>query len=63
MLCETPSLSRRALLGSAGALFAWAYIRSRRGRLGAALVHGSQPNSWKSLSNEVLPPALCLIKN
>ncbi|MGB9164520.1 MAG: hypothetical protein WCC41_08745, partial [Rhodomicrobium sp.] len=26
MLCETPSLSRRALLGSAGALFAWAYM-------------------------------------
>jgi uncharacterized protein (DUF1501 family) len=26
MLCETPSISRRALLGSAGALFAWAYM-------------------------------------
>src|SRR5215472_1630047 len=26
MLCETPCLSRRALLGSAGALFAWAYM-------------------------------------
>ena len=26
MLCETPSLSRWALLGSAGALFAWAYM-------------------------------------
>ncbi len=26
MLCEKPSLSRRALLGSAGALFAWSYV-------------------------------------
>ena len=26
MLCETPSISRRALLGGAGALFAWASI-------------------------------------
>ncbi len=26
MLCETPSLTRRALLGSAGALFAWGYM-------------------------------------
>jgi uncharacterized protein (DUF1501 family) len=26
MLCETPSISRRALLGGAGALFAWAYM-------------------------------------
>lgn len=26
MLCETPSLSRRSLLGSAGALFAWAFM-------------------------------------
>lgn len=26
MLCLTPSLSRRALLGGAGALFAWAYM-------------------------------------
>ena len=26
MLCETPSLSRRRLLGSAGALFAWAHM-------------------------------------
>ncbi len=26
MLCETPSLTRRALLGSAGTLFAWGYM-------------------------------------
>ncbi len=26
MLCETPSLSRRALLGGAGALFSWTYM-------------------------------------
>jgi uncharacterized protein (DUF1501 family) len=26
MLCETPSVSRRALLGAAGALFAWSYM-------------------------------------
>ncbi|TGT16794.1 hypothetical protein EN817_32110, partial [Mesorhizobium sp. M3A.F.Ca.ET.174.01.1.1] len=26
LLCETPSLSRRAVLMSGGALFAWAYL-------------------------------------
>src|SRR5580700_280818 len=26
MLCETPSISRRALLGGVGAMFAWAYM-------------------------------------
>ena len=26
MLCEVPSVSRRALIGGAGALFAWAYM-------------------------------------